>query len=189
MGLEFELKYAATQDVLRAIAQQFGEFSRIAMETTYFDTALRALSSKKMTLRCRYENEDTVCTLKTPAAGAARGEFDVHADWSAAAVDGLFAAAGIAPPDFDALSPVCGARFTRLAKTLTLPDCTVELALDEGVLLGGGKEIPLCELEVELKSGSQEAVCRWASLLAQLYGLHQEPHSKFKRALALAEGA
>lgn len=189
MGLEFELKYAATPDILRTVAELFGDFSRISMETTYFDTALRALSSKRMTLRRRYENGDTVCTLKTPAAGAARGEFDVHAQWSEATVDALFTAAGVAPVPFDALTPVCGARFTRLAKTVVLPDCTVELALDEGVLCGSGKEIPLCELEVELKSGSQEAVCRWATALAHLYGLQQEPRSKFKRALALAEGA
>ena len=50
--------------------------------------------------------------------------------------------------------PVCGARFTRLAGLIDAPGCTVELALDDGWLIGGGKEQPLCEIEVELKAGS-----------------------------------
>lgn len=189
MGLEFELKFAATSDVLRALAGAFGDFASISMETTYFDTADRTLSSQKMTLRRRFENSDSVCTLKTPSDSYGRGEWDVHADWSESTVQQLFTAANVTPVPFDALASICGARFTRLAKQIELPDCTVELALDEGILHGGGKEIPLCEVEVELKEGSQEAVIRWAKALANLYGLQPEPRSKFKRALALLEGA
>lgn len=188
MGLEFELKYAADPATLRAIADRFGDFAPIAMETTYFDTQDRALSSQKLTLRRRFENGISVCTLKTPSSTYGRGEYDVKSDWSAEAAAQLFAAAGIAAVPFDSLCPVCGARFTRLAKTLVLPDCTVELALDEGVLFGGEKELPLCEVEAELKSGAPEAVIRWATALSRLYGLHPEHSSKFKRALALSKG-
>ena len=188
MGLEFELKYAADPAALRALATRFGNFASIAMETTYFDTENRALSSKKLTLRRRFENGASVCTLKTPSSTYGRGEYDVKGDWSEAATQQLFADAGIAPIPFAEIVPVCGAHFTRLAKQIELSDCTVELALDEGILFGGGKEIPLCEVEVELKSGAPEAVIRWATLLAQAYCLHAEHSSKFKRALALAKG-
>ena len=64
----------------------------------------------------------------------------------------------------------------------------VELALDEGVLSGGSREVPLCEVEVELKSGSREAAVIYATQLAVAYGLKQEKGSKFRRAKALAEG-
>lgn len=188
MGLEFELKYAATTAALRAIAQQFGGFSPISMETTYYDTANLAFSAQKMTLRRRFENGCSVCTLKTPAASCGRGEWEVYGDWSEATVAALFSAAEVTPVAFDSLKQVCGARFTRLAKQIVLPDCTVELALDEGILFGGGLECPLCEMEVELKSGSQEALCRWATALATEYALCEEHRSKFKRALALAKG-
>ena len=83
---------------------------------------------------------------------------------------------------------VCGARFTRRFCTVTLSQCTVEIALDSGVLLGGGKEISLCEVEVELKSGSEEAAVVFAKTLAQKFGLTVEHKSKFRRALALAKG-
>ena len=188
MGLELELKYAASPEILRSVARELGNFSPISMETTYFDTADYALSSQKMTLRRRFENGVSVCTLKTPAGGFARGEWDARADWSEETVRQLFDAAEIEPVAFELLQPLCGAKFTRLAKTVEFPGCTVELALDEGILFGGGKELPLCELEVELKDGSQDMLLRWASALAAKYGLVSEKKSKFKRASALAAG-
>ena len=81
---------------------------------------------------------------------------------------------------------VCGAKFTRYAKQLTLPDCMLELAVDEGILLGGGNEQPLYEIEVELKSGSQESVTAFARQLAKTYDLQEEERSKFARALEMA---
>ena len=63
----------------------------------------------------------------------------------------------------------------------------MELALDSGILLGGGREEPLCEVEVELKSGSKSAATNFANILAATYGMKPEPKSKFARALALAE--
>ena len=82
--------------------------------------------------------------------------------------------------------PLCGAKFTRLAKTLVLEACTVELALDRGYLTGGGKILPLGEVEVELKSGSEESATGFAEALAAQFGLTPEPRSKFARALHLA---
>ena len=61
----------------------------------------------------------------------------------------------------------------------------MEIALDEGVLTGGGKELPLCELEAELKEGSREAMDAFAEELAQIYGMQAESKSKFARAIAL----
>lgn len=84
--------------------------------------------------------------------------------------------------------PVCGARFTRLAKTVELPGCVVEIALDTGILMGGGREIPLCELEVEYKDGSEAVASAWAERLAQRFGLEAETKSKFRRASLLAKG-
>ena len=81
--------------------------------------------------------------------------------------------------------PICGALFTRRAGTFTLRQCTLELALDEGILFAGNRQLPLCEMEVELKSGSREAVDAFARQLADIYGLQPEQQSKFARALAL----
>ena len=89
---------------------------------------------------------------------------------------------------FPNLQPLCGAHFTRLRKLETCGGCTVEIALDQGVLTGGNRELPFAEVEVELKEGSEEAAARFAEDLAARYGLMPEKKSKFARAKALAEG-
>ena len=188
MGREFELKYGATPEILTSISEKWQNWEEISMETTYFDTIDGCLSTKHCTLRCRMENGISVCTMKTPGDGHSRGEWDLQAPWCEETANHLFSAAGQAPNPFEALHALCGARFTRLAKTLELDDCTVEIALDQGVLLGGGKEIPLCEMEVELKSGSEETAVEWAICLASEFGLKAEHQSKFRRAIQLVKG-
>lgn len=191
MGKEFELKFAATPAQQDAIAAALGSFAPISMETTYFDTPEGALSARRITLRRRLENGQSVCTVKTPAEGGARGEWETECDDIMVAVPVLCKlGCPIALPQLTkcGLSPICGARFTRLAKTVELKKCVVEIALDRGVLTGGNREIPLCEVEVELKSGCCEDAVAYANALAEKYGLVPEERSKFRRALQLARG-
>ena len=63
MGREFELKYRADSGIISAIREKFGEFTSISMETTYFDTADKALSRLRWTLRRRLENGVSVLSL------------------------------------------------------------------------------------------------------------------------------
>lgn len=187
MGREFELKYAATPETQAAIAARFGEFESILMETTYYDTADLQLSARRITLRSRLENGKSVCTLKTPGAGSVRGEWEVESGDFGQGFAELCKLSGVELPPFSALKPICGARFTRLAKAVTVAGCTLEIALDRGVLLGSGKEEPLCEVEVELKEGSEDACVAFSAALAAEFDLCPEAKSKFKRALALTE--
>lgn len=190
MGREFELKYRATPEQLAAIHQRFGEFTSISMETTYYDNAAMDLRQRHWTLRRRFENGKSVCTLKTPLSDGSRGEWETECGDIMAAVEAL---CGLGAPRqlllFTAggVEPFCGARFTRLAKMLTTPECTVELALDRGNLLGGGQELPFAEVEVEYKSGSEEAAVAFARELAREFGLVPESKSKVARAMALAQ--
>lgn len=190
MGIEFELKYRATPAVLEAIAKAVGGQVRCyQMHTTYYDTYDRALSRRHYTLRRRMENGIAVCTLKTPAGGLGRKELELQCDTIEAAIPELCKLSDIQELPIllaPGVEPVCGAKFSRRAITLEQNGCTVELALDVGVLTGGGKEQPLCELEVELKAGSRQAAADYAAALAAGYGLEPEPLSKFRRAYLLA---
>ena len=189
MGREFELKYRADAGVLAAIQEKFGDFTPISMETAYYDTQDSLLNRLHWTLRRRYENGISVCTLKTPAAGGGRGEWEVQAPDIAAALpmlQNLDTPGDLMKLNADSLQISCGARFTRLAKTLTIPGAVVELALDRGILLGGGQELPFAEMEVELKEGSEEAATRFAQALAEEFSLEPEHKSKHARAVALA---
>lgn len=191
MGREFELKYRATAETQAAICQAFDSFRQIRMETTYFDTPDGALAARKMTLRLRKENDTTICTLKTPLSDGSRGEWECPAstiEEGLARLIGLGAPAEVTTWVQPGLVAVCGAKFTRMAAEVATADGTAELAVDSGILLGGGKEIPLCEVEVELKAGSDAAVLSFAAALADKYGLQREKSSKFRRAMALAQG-
>jgi inorganic triphosphatase YgiF len=190
MGREFELKYRADGEKIAALQQKYGDFTAISMETAYYDTQERILGKQRWTLRRRYENGRSLCTLKTPAAGLGRGEWETEADSIETAIPVLCklgAPGALKELTSSGVEQVCAARFTRLAKNLTAQGCIVELALDRGVLLGGGKELPFAEIEVELKAGSEDAAVAFANSLAKEFDLTAEPASKFKRALALAE--
>lgn len=191
MGVEFELKFRGDEISHREIREAFpGAWKEIQMHTRYYDTPSGALSQRKFTLRRRMENGVSVCTLKTPA-GKARGEWEICCDHIEKAVPQLVAMG--APEELsllaaEGLTEICGARFQRMALLYPLTEGTVEIALDDGVLTGGGKEIPLCEIEVELKTGTMEAAEEFAAGLSRTYGLQKEEKSKFRRALALAKG-
>ena len=190
MGREFELKYRADSGKISEIRKKYGSFSSISMETTYYDTPDGSLRRLRWTLRRRFENGKSVCTVKTPAAGGGRGEWETACGNIRDAVPELCKLG--APRELlaltaDGVTESCSARFTRLAKLVEADGCTVELALDEGTLLGGGKALPLAEVEVELKAGSEAAAVAFAQALAAEFGLTPEPKSKVQRALALAD--
>lgn len=191
MGREFELKFAANPEIQAAVEKKYGAFQQISMETTYYDTADGALAARRITLRRRMENNVSVCTVKTPLADGSKGEWELEWNDPAAMVKELCKLG--APEEILGLTsagivPICGARFTRRAKMLELPGGSVELALDAGVLLGGGREMPLCELEVELKSGLDSVATEFAAAIAAEFGLQPEIRSKYRRAQLLAKG-
>lgn len=189
MGREFELKFRADSQTIAAIREKYGAFTPIAMETTYYDTQDLKLAFHHWTLRRRMENGTSVCTFKRPREDGSRGEWEVEASSIMAGVMQLCQEGAdweLMRITAGGLVEVCGARFTRLAAALELPDGIVELALDEGVLLGRGKELPFAEVEVELKAGNDEAAVAFAKALAEEFQLEPEPKSKFVRAMTLA---
>ena len=191
MATEYELKFKAAEAVLSAIDAAFPGGIVLEMETAYYDTPTGELAARRMTLRRRYENGKSICTLKTPGENGIRGEWEAEADTIEEAIPVLCKLSNFGQIGFlirNGVAPACGARFTRLAATLDLPECTVELALDQGQLLGGERTLPFCEVEVEHKAGSTECAHRFALDLAERYGLKPENRSKYFRAQLLAKG-
>ena len=200
MATEFEIKLRAESaeqlgEVLkdpqvRGLAQE--KLREIRMRTTYFDTADGALSGRKWMLRVRQENEKSVVTMKTPGEGYARGEWECEEKTPEAAI-GTLVSKGAPEALCELVKPglqmVCGAEFVRLTQPLRLPDGTVcEICADGGVLLGGRRREPFCELELELTRGSSETLLAFARALSAKYGLTEEQKSKFVRARRLADG-
>lgn len=190
MGREFELKYTAAAEAFAVLKNRYPQLAPIRMETAYYDNDAGDFSRLRWTFRRRLENGKSICTLKTPADGLGRNEWETESGEILEAVEKLIALG--APRQLVALTvsgvkQTCGARFTRLAGLIKLEDAEVELALDEGFLLGGGRTLPLMEVEVELKSGSEEAAVAFGGELARELGLTLQPKSKAARARTLAE--
>lgn len=191
MGIEYERKYKATPQALDRLMASLGQTGRqIRMETTYYDTPGGDFSARHWTVRRRMENEKSICTFKFPVDGIGRGEFEVESPCLEDAIKELCKLSGkedLATLAKGGFVPVCGARFTRTAIDLTVGNTVIELALDQGILIGGGREIPLCEVEAELKAGDPKDVDRYGVYLQTAFGLEPEAHSKFRRAQALAK--
>ena len=190
MGREFELKYRADAVILAAIQECYSGFHPISMETTYYNTPDGELGNRRWTLRRRFENGVSVCTLKTPGTGGSCGEWEMEADAILEAIPQLIADGApveLAELTRNGVMESCAARFTRLACKITLEECTVELALDSGLLIGGDQALPFAEVEVELKEGSEAAAVAFARSLAEQFNLVPEPKSKLQRALELAK--
>ena len=200
MGVELEYKLAVPDTrTLEAIlfdkelaAARQGGYALLDMATIYYDTADRALSARKWTLRLRQENYDLIATVKTPAGDDhARGEWSCPAQDIMQAIPALIAQGApeeLAQLTKDGVQPLCLARFSRRACEISFPDGTVcELAGDVGAVCAGQKESPICEIEVELKEGDGEVVKAFAEELMDKFSLKEEPLSKFQRAAALIE--
>ena len=189
MGREFELKYAATAADLEILKAKYPHLHPITMETTYYDSLDGRLGDRHWTLRRRMENGVAVCTLKVPGQGFGCGEWETECDDIYKALPILMAMDApkeLAELTAGGLQEFCGARFTRLAGHIECDGCTVELALDQGALLGGGRELQFSEVEVELKSGSEEAAVIFGQALAREMNLKPESRSKVARARELA---
>jgi len=192
MAIEFEMKFRATPLQLQQLRAAFPGYEQTTvMRTVYYDTPTGQLSARHYTLRCRRENDSHICTAKAPTQGRGRGEWEVACDSIEAAVSVLCKLG--APQELlvlvkEGLIPICGAEFTRVSKDICQDGFTAELALDQGILTGGGRTMPLCEVELELKSGDERELESYACMMAALYGLAPEEKSKFRRALELYRG-
>ncbi len=190
MGREFELKYSATPEAFAVLTARYPQLAPIQMETAYYDNEAGDFSRLRWTFRRRLENGKIICTLKTPADGLGRNEWETERGDILEAVEDLISLG--APRQLIAMTvsgvkQSCGARFTRLAGLIPLENAEVELALDKGFLLGGKQTLPLMEVEVELKSGSEEAAVAFGEALARELGLAVQPRSKVARARDLVK--
>ena len=188
MAVEYELKYRATPEILEKIQADFpGDYTVTEMTTTYYDTPDGDLAKLYWTLRHRQEGNVHICTLKTPGIDG-RTEYEWCCEDINEAIPYLSKQSksnALTQLAERGLVAKCGARFTRTARKIIAGSTMAELALDCGVLLGGGKEEAFAEVEVELKRGYREEADVMGLLLREAYGLTPESKSKFQRAREL----
>lgn len=198
MTTEIELKLALPSAQLARLKHhpllaKAGPALRRRLVSVYFDTPKLELMQAQAALRVRRAGGRWVQTVKigggsagglhqrpeweTPVAGAA----PEPARFDAPAVQTL-----LTPARLERLRPVFETQFWRTAWTVPVSGGgSIEVALDQGFVSGGGRSRPICEVELELKSGKPAALYDLALALAADVDLFPDPVSKAQRGYAL----
>ncbi|MBE6032480.1 MAG: CYTH domain-containing protein [Clostridiales bacterium] len=205
-NMEIELKYnipgKERADEIWAdpeLEKFFEEGSRQTnlMKAVYFDTADHRLGKEDIAFRVRLKGASCVATLKWRGSSSEglhiREEINVPvagetcmiqptADIFRESEQGKKVAeiVGDAP-----LESIFEMHFLRHTARIDIDDAIFELAVDVGETVGDKGSVPICELELELFSGDQDAMIRFGAQLAEKYGLTPENGSKYSRALSV----
>lgn len=177
MAIELEIKLTLSKDA-QAQAQEWlvtrteaQAGVRKTLVNCYYDTPIAELNKQRAALRVRQAGSQYIQTLKT------QGEFVNGAhrrqewEWPLSGPSlslGLLADTPLGEGvNLAQLAPVFETNFTRQLVMLDDGEAVIECAVDEGVIVAGEHEIPLHEVEFELKSGDPSRLLVWAERLAQ----------------------
>lgn len=203
MPQETEIKLRIHPDdctVLRAHslleARRVSEWRQHHLANQYFDTPNQDLSAQHVALRIRTDGDQIIQTLKSRGQSIAglseRQEWDWYLDAAtldAALLDDSCWPQALADLDKSSLAPLFTTDFVRdkvdLAWTSPEGPVAIELALDRGMVSSSvGNEV-ICELELELRTGTPQALLTLALTLAQEFALMPCDISKAERGYRL----
>ncbi|HET8869710.1 MAG TPA: CYTH domain-containing protein [Aquabacterium sp.] len=213
--LKFQIPDSSLDTVLAALQHLPDRRATQRLQAAYFDTLDRKLARARAALRVRQEDDEWVQTLKASgpnpmirlednvaARPAAEGQdiypdLSLHAGDAAAALQRDLAWSPVTDPE----GKQCG--LTALYRTdmhrhraeMQITDQSghslgwVELAVDLGSIRSGQHSVRVQELEVELISGSPEAVIRCGRDWVDRFGLWLDVQTKAHRGDQLARQA
>jgi inorganic triphosphatase YgiF len=183
------LKRAAT---LRSLARARGRTRRLL--SIYFDTPRFDLLAIGGALRIRHIGKQRIQTLKLPVEDASGlqtfQEIERPVTDDLPELAGLGdEAAGLRLDDHlfaTDLSPVFTTEFRRTIWPVEFKDAGIELALDNGEVRAGERRHPICEIELELKTGTPECLVELAIALNREVPVAWEYDTKASRGYRLA---
>lgn len=163
--------------------------------TTYFDTDKGELRRAGYSLRLRRKGKSCLQTVKQ--RGTDSGGFSSRAEWEKKVdTPGLDFEALKATPLGKILSkrdmrkrlaPVSETRVRRTTWLLALGASEIELILDEGLVVSDGREMPISEIELELRRGARRDLFALAQSLGENLTLRMGVMSKSERGYRLLE--
>lgn len=169
--------------------------TRKQLDNIYFDTPQRALAQAGIGLRLRSDGKRWLQTVK--GGGSSRAGLHQREELEFAVAGPALEWAPLADTAFgpvleplkDHLQPQFQTRFKRETRRITgAASGIIEVAIDEGEILALERSEPLCEVELELKSGPVDDVFALALLLVERHPLVLDNRSKAERGSRLARG-
>ena len=200
MAQEVELKFLIESgglpmlDSLPLIGKRLRHARREHIETTYFDTPERFFTDHGFALRVRKNRKGRLLSVKqTGSAGMERGEWErpisddepSPQDISETPAAALLRENGADGP-LEPLYTVAVDRTTFLVKEGM---SRIEVAVDRGEIKHNGRQLPVCELELELKKGDPRRLFSLARQFVEKAPLRLSFVSKGDRGDRLVDGS
>lgn len=168
-------------------------FQKRCLRNIYLDTPEQALKSRRIAVRRRQIGTQWLLTIKTDAPESSTAGLSRRMEWEfPMPPDQLdFSSVDIAPirelliSQADSLQQSFSTDFVRTSWEIQQGDSTIELALDLGYIRTAHHRAPICELELELLTGSEAALTSLAQELQQPLSLTPFSLSKAARGYAL----
>ena len=206
--IEIELKFHVPPDRVAGVEHALRDrvrATRTHLQAAYYDTSDERLAAAGLAWRVRREGRRWVQTLKSSQLngdGMHREEHNVvvHGrEWPAAdaSLHGDTPAgqrlAAVLKDIADDNEPPPAERFRtdvwRVERTVRVPGGQVTISFDKGEIRSGDATTPVCEVEIELKSGRPPAVIDTATRWVERHGLWLDTINKAQRGAMLARGA
>jgi triphosphatase len=207
-ALEIELKYKLhdkklltmipNDDYLVGIEEK-GTREQLFMKAAYFDTEDYVLSENDIAFRVRMEGSRIIASLKWNDSSDdgmyTREEINVPVDDPACFLMPdplLFKESEMGQDIADLLNgkplvSMLEMKFLRDRFRVDTGDAICEVSLDDGDIITDAGELHVSEMEIELFSGSKDALSKLGAALAEKYALAPEIESKYARGLKLLE--
>ena len=204
MDEEIELKLAVAPEhverfrrhpILRALKERPAQITRLV--STYYDTPHFELRHKAVALRVRKIGHARIQTIKRQLAGGksrlSRQEWERNIKGDRpdlSLLEDPELRRLISPHSAKGkLAPVFVTDVKRQTWPIRIGTSQIECALDVGEITANGKRTPVCEVELELKSGRPARLFELARRLNAAVPLRIEPTSKAERGYSLVLGA
>lgn len=200
--MEIELKYAVgskeiadkiwDDEDLKKIEEQ-GTRETVIMNASYFDTDDLDLCKNDMAYRVRREGDRLIAALKW--GGDSDGALHKREEINIPVMDTkpnpvIFEACDIGDDLLNILGgkelhTILEMQINRRRFRVDTENTILEVSIDGGRIVTENGETPVCEVEIELFSGSEEVMMKVGQALADKYELVSEKRSKFYRGLML----
>ena len=200
METEIELKFFVSPEFSETLHNKISETKVLQhscreLGNIYFDTPDNWLRQHDIGLRIRRFDDVYVQTVKTAGRVVAglhqRPEY--NAEHNSNQPDLALHPSDIWPGGKDVgalqaqLKPLFSTNFTRQQWLIGMPDGSqVEVAFDQGKVVAGEREDPICEVELELKSGQTDALFTLARNFCEHGGMRLGNLSKAAKGYRLA---
>lgn len=205
MSTEIELKLQLSPDraprllrqpLLKSLSTSTPAIHKL--HSIYYDTPDMYLKHKGLAFRLRRAGRQWFQTIK--GGGVAAAGLHLRSESEAQVLKAQPDFTKIADPSLarlfasnllrEQLHPLFITDFNRTTCLLRFPDGSeAEFCLDRGKIVAGNREAPICEIEMELRSGSTLVLFQFALDLLQSIPFRLENVSKAERGYALVSGA